>query len=162
VVNRERQAGLRIDVDSAATRRDLKLIAERARDVRPAMEGIIDRIYDAAAKQFDSQGAYARTPWPANAESTVERKARLGLDPRVLHATLDLRDSLTHPGGSNFAFAQHNGLIFGTAVEYARYLDETYPLVVPHDAELHTWVRIVERWIIDGDPSHGGILGSLV
>lgn len=142
--------------------RQLLAMAGRVEDATPAMDAVIDGLYESAAKQFDTAGAYGGTPWPSNAPSTVERKALQGLDPRILHATLDLRDSLTKPGGANVAIARPDGVIFDTTIDYARYLKERYPMVQPREVERRQWVKAVQRWIIDGDQSRGGILGGIV
>jgi hypothetical protein len=142
--------------------RELMAMAGRTLDEAPAMQAIIDGLYESARRQFDSQGAYGGTPWPADADSTVERKARAGLDPRILHATLRLRESLTQPGGENVAIAEADGVIFDTTVPYADYLRERYPMVRPPEAERREWVKVIQKWIIDGDASRGGILGGIV
>jgi phage gpG-like protein len=154
---------LRVEaVGDTLVKRHLLAMADRTDDASPAMGSIIESLYDAARQQFDTAGAAGGTPWPANADTTVERKSREGLDPRVLHATLDLRESLTGPGGANIAIAQADGVIFGTTVEHARYLRERYPMVRVDAREKRDWVKAVQKWIIDGDASRGGILGGIV
>lgn len=154
---------LRVEaVGDTIVRRHLLAMADRTADASPAMGSIIDALYDAARQQFDTQGAYGGTPWPANADTTVERKAREGLDPRILHATLDLRQSLTEEGGENIAIATHDGVVFGTTVPHAAFLRERYPMVRVPERERRNWVKIVQKWIIDGDVSRGGILGGIV
>jgi hypothetical protein len=139
--------------------RQLLAMADRTGDASGAMQGIIDGLYESERRLFDSQGASGGVPWQASAPSTVERKARLGLDPRIEHATQDLRDSLTTPGGANIAIARRDGVTFDTAIRYARW--QPNPLVSPTEAERRDWVKIVQRWIVDGDASRGGILGGI-
>lgn len=154
---------LRVEaIGQAVVERQLLAMADRTADATPAMDAVIDGLYESARKQFESQGSYGGTPWPAIAQSTVERKMREGLDLRILHATLDLRDSLTQPGGANVAIARRDGVIFDTTIPYAKYVKERRPLLAPPEAERRQWVKIVQRWIIDGDASRGGILGGIV
>lgn len=62
--------------------------------------------------------------WPRLAASTVERKARQGLDPRTLRATGDLYRSLTASRASNQIDARlPDEFRFGTTVPYAGYHD---------------------------------------
>lgn len=156
---------MRLKVEAVGQRvveRQLLAMADRTGDATDAMQGIIDGLYESARKQFDTQGAYGGTPWPPSAPSTVERKAAAGLDQRILHANLDLRDSLTTPGGENVAIANRDGVIFDTTVDHAKYLKARYTMINPPEVERRQWVKIVQRWIIEGDPGRGGILGGVV
>jgi hypothetical protein len=142
--------------------RHLLAMSGRATNAAPAMIGVIAGLYNIAERQFESQGGYGGTPWPPLADTTVERKAREGLDPRILHATLDLRESLTEPGGANIAVPLRDGVIFGTTIDYAQFLKDRWPMVVPTESDKRSWVKVVQKWIIDGDLSRGGILGGIV
>lgn len=140
--------------------RNLLAMADRTGDASPAMDAVIEDLYRSETRLFDTEGASGGVPWDPDAPSTVERKMRAGLDPRIEHATLDLRRSLTQPGGDNIAIATGDGVIFDSTVAYKRWQRNT--LVAPTEAERRNWVRAVQKWIIDGDASRGGILGGIV
>jgi phage gpG-like protein len=138
-----------------AVARDLLRFGHNAADVRPAMVQVLDLLRRAERRQFDSQGAYGSEGWPPLASSTVERKRREGLDPRILHATRRLRDSLTEAGhGEQIAIARHDGLDFGTTVEYARYHQHGTSrapqrrVVQLPESDRREVVRIVQRHVV--------------
>ena len=138
-------------------------MAGRADDLAPAMESVLDGILESARKQFDTEGGHGSGGWDALAESTVERKAREGLDSRILHATLDLRRSLTERGGANVAIPQRDGLIVDTTVPYAKYLKDKRPLIQPTELERRGWIRSIQKYIVDADRTRGtGILAGVV
>jgi hypothetical protein len=56
--------------------RDLVLWAE---DMSPAMRQVKALLIEGHRQQFQSKGGYLGTPWPANAEATIARKARHGI-----------------------------------------------------------------------------------
>lgn len=132
--------------------RSLLRFADRAQDLSPAMREILDAVRASNARQFDSQGSYGGQPWPANMTSTKESKARLGLDSRVLHATLALRGSLTKQGGANVAVATAHGFVFGSTVPYVGYLREKYKIVSPPERDRRDWVKIVQRFLVSQRP----------
>lgn len=78
--------------------RNLMRFRDRAMNMIPAFQIEADLFLRHESKQFDSQGAYASGGWAPLAASTIARKARLGQDPRILHATLAMRRSLTVKG----------------------------------------------------------------
>lgn len=97
--------------------RDLLRLGNRAGNARPAFDAIADRLEGISAQQFDSQGGRSRA-WAPLADSTRRRKAALGLDHRILHATGELRRSLTGgPGGQRITTL--NQIVYGTTVPYA-------------------------------------------
>lgn len=81
--------------------RELLRFGERAEDMSPAFEQIADDFLQIQEFQFDSQGGMFSGGWAALAPSTIESKRRQGLDPRILHATLALRNSLTNKNDPN-------------------------------------------------------------
>jgi len=126
-------------------------MAGRAEDVSPAMESIRDALYGFAARQFDSQGAAGGSPWPANAPATTERKAKLGLDPRILHEHLRLRRSLTQAGGENVAVITGSSLVLDTTTPYAKFLRGKYALMgAPPERDRRQWTKILQRHVVEG------------
>lgn len=89
---------LKFEVDEQSLRRlraNLQGMRERARDVRPAWDAVVEWFADRNASQFEDRGAEYATPWRPLAASTLREKARLGfpLDPLV--RTRRLMQSIT-------------------------------------------------------------------
>jgi phage gpG-like protein len=97
---------------------------------QPAMATVLTRIMEIIALTFESQGRRGGGSWPADTQSWLERKQREGLDPRIQHATLALRRSMTEPGadfqdmkiGRNYAKV-------GSLLEYAETAQYHRPFV---------------------------------
>lgn len=146
--------------------RDLIRMGDRATDVSDVMGGeVTDLLRGSMTRQFDSQGQYGSGGWPALASSTVAAKQAAGLDPRILHATRRLRDSLTEGGhGDQVVVARRDGLDFGTSVEYAGYhqhgqgVPQRRPVQLP-EADRREVVRILQRALVSDGRS--GLLGRL-
>jgi len=69
---------------------------------------------------FESQGRRGGGSWKRISEAWKARKEDLNLDPRILHATLRLRKSLTRRGHSEQVLIMNRKeLKFGTSVPYA-------------------------------------------
>lgn len=100
---------------------------------------------------FDSRGAFAGRVWPDIEPETKERKAELGLDPRVLHATRRLRRSLTQRGTTDqIRRSTDRGIEFGTRVEYAKYHARDRPPVAFGRLQRRQFERTLSRWILNG------------
>lgn len=95
--------------------------AGRVTDASPAFREIAQLLRRYERRQFTSQGAFASGGWAPDAESTVRLKAAKGLDPRILHATGDLEQSLTGSSGGHVEVVAAHQLVFGTSVPYARF-----------------------------------------
>lgn len=94
----------------------------RAADFAPVFEGILEFLERVEEAEFESEGAYAGSPWAQLAASTVVAKERAGLDPRILHATLALRNSLTKSDDPEaIRIATPSMMVFGTTVPYGKY-----------------------------------------
>lgn len=137
-----------------AVARDLLRFGQNATDVRPAMEEIANSLRRSTTRQFDSQGAYGSGGWDQLADSTIARKRAAGLDPRILHATRRLRDSLTEEGNDEqISIARHDGLDFGTTVPYAGFhqkgegVKQRRPVQLP-ESDRREVVRILQRHLV--------------
>jgi phage gpG-like protein len=112
----------RIDISVAGdvqVSRNILRVGDRAGDMSPAFDQIADDIMEIEEEQFDSQGARGGAAWAPLKESTSARKRRLGLDPRILHATLDLRNSLTRRGDANQnLIIEPEYMVFGSDLPY--------------------------------------------
>lgn len=80
--------------DSILSRR-LFRFGERAIDAAPAWAAIIEKIQEDLKTLFATEGASGGEPWAPLADSTLERKAELGLSSKILNAEGFLEDSLT-------------------------------------------------------------------
>lgn len=119
---------IELDVDGdVQLRRELLRWSGAVVDASPAFERIIMGggrdfmgLRKLEGKQFATQGAFASGGWAPLAPSTVRAKARVGLDPRILHATGRLAKSLTG-GAGGIQIVNAHQFIFGTSVPYARF-----------------------------------------
>jgi len=100
--------------------RELLRFGDRAHDARPAFSAIADDIFRIQLAQFNSQGGRGPSgKWAPLAQSTVEAKARANLDPRILHATLALRNALTRRGADHQVLhVTDSFLVLGADLEY--------------------------------------------
>jgi phage gpG-like protein len=139
--------------------RELLRLGDRAADARPAWNAIIDRLLLLEREQFDSEGGRASGGWKPLAPSTVADKARRDLDPRILHATGRLRDSLTRRTGGDAVRESHpNEMRFGTDVPYARYHQQgTGRMPRRREIELtetdrhQMFVQVLQRFLVTGE-----------
>lgn len=161
---------MKIVIDSLgeeAVARELMGIDARGLDVRPAMDDVLDTLRTSARRQFDSQGVYGSAGWAPLAASTLARKQREGLDPRILHETHRLRDSLTERGNpEELAISRRDGADFGSLVPYARYhqggtehMPRRRPVQLP-ELDRRQAIRIIQRFVV-GNVAPGRIGGLL-
>lgn len=152
---------MRIVIDSLgeqAVARELIGIDARGLDMRPAMDDVLDMLRTSERRQFDSQGVYGSGGWAPLAAATIARKQRAGHDPRILHATHRLRDSLTERGNpEELALARRDGADFGSLVPYAGYhqtgtshMPRRRPAQLP-ETDRRQVIRILQRYVIEND-----------
>jgi len=97
---------------------DLEELGRRASDIRPLSYKVRTAFRQAEEARFDRQGP----GWPPLADSTKERKARQGLDPRVMRAKQVLYRSLTSPRAAlQVDRREQHEMEFGTQVPYAHF-----------------------------------------
>lgn len=133
--------------------RQLTRWADRAVDARPAFDAIATQLMAFEDARFEAQG-YGT--WPPLAASTVAQKRREGLDPRILHATHDLRNSLTRRGDEHQQLiVTDDFLLFGTTLDYAgfhqrgRGVPRRRPLQFS-EAEKKLAVKTLQRYLATG------------
>jgi hypothetical protein len=92
-----------VGVTEALVRMDARI--KRMSDPEPVLDAMSDRVYEATARWYDSDGAGT---WPALAASTIARKTSRGsADPgRPLYDTGSLYQSATSPSGP-YSFKMH-------------------------------------------------------
>lgn len=105
--------------------RQLLRIADRTVDFTPVWGSVADFIRGGETDLFDTQGASSGRPWEQIQPATIARKIAQDLDPRILHATHRLRDSLTEGHGDTPGNADQvlittpSAIAFGSNVPYA-------------------------------------------
>jgi len=131
----------------------LEQLGVRAGDVRK-VSGRVRKVYIASEKRrFDSDGP----GWPPLRESTVARKARGNLDPRIMRARGDLAASLTQGSGpQQIKRKRRDGYQFGTKIRYAifhqegRGVDERL-LVEMSDSDTAQMNDVLQQFIVTGE-----------
>jgi phage gpG-like protein len=101
---------------------DLEALGHRAINTRPIMEEIYLTILDIEEEIFDTQGIrLGGLKWPAITLQWRFAKAKRGADPRILHASGRLRDSVTkyrHP--DQHVRIERDKIVFGSKLPYAK------------------------------------------
>ncbi len=144
--------------------RDLLRFAHRALDARPAWVAIIKDIEDELTEQFDSEGAHASGGWAQLAASTLAQKAAAGLDPRIMHATLRLRESLTENSEDTIKILDPNFFVFGSDVEYGAYHmgpsgdRPARPPVALNEVAKTRMVKTLQRYMVEGELGAGAFV----
>lgn len=112
--------------------RDYYERAQRARDLKPAMDRIADFWLDSESRQFASEAG-----WPDIKLKSREWKVKRGLDPRVMRATGLLETVLTERGAGplgQYLEVGSDGLVAGirggqTPVFYGPMHNRKWPLL---------------------------------
>jgi phage gpG-like protein len=130
---------------------------ERGMNMRPIFEVLSDDWEDIMDEHFESEGARSGRRWVALSESRIKQKATQDLDPRILHATLALRNSLTRRNASgSVRRITNSSLLRGTSIEYAEH--HHYGTVrVPQrrvfvftNRDRSAWQDVLEEYVING------------
>ena len=150
---------LEVAGDVQISRRILR-VGKHATDARPAFAAIADFVMAETDRQFQTEGAHASGGWQPIKAATLRRKQQQGLDPRILHATHALRDSLTRKGDRNQILRiRRQELVFGSRLPYATVhqnpragnpLPRRRPIELTERARRRI-VKILQRWIITGE-----------
>lgn len=75
----------------------METLGRRRANMEPVMAAVALKIFEIEDKIFESQGRRGGGSWKADSPDWLARKIRDGLDPRIGHATGELRDSMTEP-----------------------------------------------------------------
>ena len=87
---------------------------------KPAMEAIAAVMFRAYGMTFESQGRRGGGSWKRDSVEWLERKMRNNLDPRIGHATLALRRSMSVPGAAHQSLEIGNTFVhLSTDLPYA-------------------------------------------
>lgn len=99
---------------------DFEDVAMRADMPFPALEEVIGTMREIEKVVFSSQGRRGGGSWAQLQPATVARKARLGLDPRILRATQRLYDAMTDRNSDDQDFTMTpTGFVWMITVPYA-------------------------------------------
>lgn len=138
-----------VEGDVLVSRKILRF-GDRAVNASPAFRQIADDMMDWERELFDAQGG---GQWRPIKEATREAKARADLDPRVLHATLALRESLTERGDENQKLLiTDDFLVFGSTLKQAA-IHQRQGVRRPlgfSELQKRSAIRTLQRFIVTG------------
>jgi len=138
--------------------RELLRIVDRTTDMRPAWQAVHRSFLGAERRQFATEGGTYSGGWAPLKPTTVASKIAAGLDPRVLHATLRLRRSLTSELSADHVFRMSFDEMFvGSSVPYGvhhqfgtKFMQRRRPVEF-NDALRKRWVKIMQSWIMKAE-----------
>lgn len=135
-------------------------VSQYADNTLPIIEAIHRDFLEYEKELFNTEGKSARAGWKPLKPATIKAKAAAGLDPRILHATLTLRRSLTEESDENAVFrASNDGAFMGSSVPYGIYHQSTRPRTkLPRrppikltEAVKIAWIKKVQRYLMTGE-----------
>lgn len=137
--------------------RRIMRVGDRGYDMRPVLELISDDWDRIADDQFETEGRRGGRRWHGLSDARIKQKAAKNLDPRILHATLVLRRSMTKRGakGSIRRIGPHD-LLRGTSIFYAQYHHEgtarlpIRPIYVFKHSDRAAWHDVMTDFVISG------------
>lgn len=143
--------------------RSMLRIRDRSEDMGPAFNDLADDFLLIEREQFDTEGGFASDGWKQLAAATVEYKAQAGLDPRILHATLAMRKSLTQRSHKDHVRKiSRDEMFVGTKVK----TEKGYPYPRAHqrgkgvprrrpvelrDVDRRVWVKALQTFVMTGE-----------
>lgn len=154
-----RESGISISVfGETEVARNMLRRGKRVKDARPAFKDLLSFIRKRVDRTFSYQGAFGGARWAPLRPSTVLAKKRKGLSPKILHATLRLRDSLTKAGSDAVGVVKRGELRYGSKVPYggfhqSRKPRERLPRRAPvqfSEATKREMVKRLQRFIMTG------------
>lgn len=142
----------------APLRRKIHAMKERAGNLIPAWDVLIDWFADQERLQFGQRGARWRTLWPELTEGTIKDKRELGYSGDILIRETDLLRSLTDRPLSIERLSAREATA-GTRVPYARFhqdgtkrMPRRVLISAKVIAEEEAASRAVISWITRGEP----------
>lgn len=152
-------ATFRIQVESwgaSVVARDIRATGRAALDQSGTFHEIADYMMRVEREQFDSEGGLSGG-WEPLDVLTIQRKRQEGKDPRILHATHRLRESLTERGHPDMILdIDAHSVLFGSSVPYggihaagAEDIPERPPIVFSRGRK--GWLtRMLRRGLVQG------------
>lgn len=136
--------------------RELLRFTGRLTDASPAFAQLADDFNRIEREQFKTEGGRS-SKWVPIKAATRRAKIKRGLDPRILHATHRLRDSLTKPSGPDVVRKiRPDSLEVGSTVPYGVFHQRgtrTLPRRPPVDlteGDRRRWVQVLQRFLVEG------------
>jgi len=124
-------------------------MAYAAANARPAMELVLARMLEIEEDIFDTEGTHSGKPWAPISEEWWFRKYHAGLDTRILHATLKLRESLSVFGAAGqLTRVTNRSATLASEVEYAGVQNRARPLNKFTKADTVSIRKIISEWLI--------------
>jgi phage gpG-like protein len=137
-----------INGDRAVQEKFLSM-GSRAANARPAMQQVALFILETMDRIFASQGAHAGEAWEPISAEWADRKARLGLDPRILHATLALRDSMSNIEDPNqFLRVTNRSVTLTSLLPYAEAQNRARRFAVITQEDRFVIRKIIEEYLM--------------
>ena len=144
--------------DNEATISWLSAIERRVAEPQPLLEAFADDAQRLLSAQFESEGiALLGASWAPLAASTLAAKEAAGLDLRILHATLRLRDSLERTTADTVRRITSDSATVGTTVPYAGYHQTGTTrmpqrrIVAVRPQDRRRWRDAVLTWAVSGE-----------
>jgi phage gpG-like protein len=105
--------------DRIVERKMTAMMRKRA-NMRAALLEVAEVVYSIEAQIFNAQGRRGGGSWRRDSDAWLKRKLEAGLDPRILHATLALRNAMTQQGAKHqIRKVTSQSLTMGTDLPYA-------------------------------------------
>lgn len=139
------------DIDAVGAHALIDGVAERAVNMAPAFAIIAKLLESGRARIFESEGEYIGAPWPGLAESTQERKSRMGLPSEEMVETGALKSAVEGGAGAVTRITPTT-IRVGVLGDffYARFNMDRRPIVGINEADRAASVAIVQHYLEHG------------
>lgn len=125
------------------------MMGRNAVNAKPALEKVADYMMDVIDKNFKSQGRRGGGSWRRISPGWKARKMREGLDPRIGHATLALRKSMTkRDAPEQILTVGRTRVSLGTKLPYAATQQRNRPFVYTLAEDRAEMVSIIRRHVL--------------
>jgi len=127
----------------------MRRLSRRRVETEPAMQKVADEMMHAIAANFQSQGRRSGGSWKKDTSKWAEQKVKRGLDPRIGHATLALRISMTvRDSDHQRLYVDHNTVALGSDLPYAESAQRHRPFVKFTRGDKTKFKLIIQRYLI--------------
>lgn len=125
-------------------------MAEARLDMKPATETIATLMMKFVENTFQSEGRRGGGSWAQDSVDWLTRKAREGLDPRIGHATLNLRNAMSQRGDPHQVLEVTNDRVsLGTDLPYEHTAQLHRPFVKFTPYDRRAMRKVVRDYLID-------------
>lgn len=116
---------------------------------KPAMETIAEMMMRIFGAIFESQGRRGGGSWKFDTVEWLTRKQRMGLDPRINHATGALRRAMSEPGAEHqILLVGDTSVHLGTDLDYAQAVNRVRPFVKFRKQDKEAMRRVVRDYLV--------------